>query len=102
MSTLPIRLLPGVPLPPYGFVPGRFPHPTRDPEGHSHGQAPPPADPLDPGRWAGCRDYLLGLDLFNHGYYWEAHEAWERLWNAAGRHGATAELLQGLIKLAAA
>jgi Domain of unknown function (DUF309) len=20
-----------------------------------------------------------GLDLFNHGYYWEAHEAWESL-----------------------
>jgi uncharacterized protein len=24
-----------------------------------------------------------GLDVFNHGYYWEAHEAWEGLWQVA-------------------
>jgi hypothetical protein len=40
--------------------------------------------------------------LFNAGYYWEAHECWEALWHAHGRHGATADLLKGLIKLAAA
>ena len=40
--------------------------------------------------------------MFNHGFYWEAHEAWEALWHAAGRRGATADFLKGLIKLAAA
>jgi len=45
---------------------------------------------------------LRGLDLFNHGDYWEAHEAWEAVWHVAGRQGPTAELLKGLIKLAAA
>jgi hypothetical protein len=40
--------------------------------------------------------------LFNEGYYWEAHEDWEALWHAHGRHGPTADLLKGLIKLAAA
>lgn len=40
--------------------------------------------------------------MFNAGYYWEAHEAWESLWHAEGRRGATAEVLKGLIKLAAA
>ncbi|MER9586456.1 DUF309 domain-containing protein [Mesorhizobium sp. M0276] len=25
----------------------------------------------------------MGIDLFNHGYYLEAHEAWEPLWHAA-------------------
>jgi hypothetical protein len=45
---------------------------------------------------------LRGIRLFNEGYYWEAHEAWESLWHAHGRRGATAQLLQGLIKLAAA
>jgi hypothetical protein len=45
---------------------------------------------------------LYGLDLFNHGYYWEAHEAWEGLWHACGRRGRTADFLKGLIKLAAA
>ncbi|MET2831203.1 DUF309 domain-containing protein [Mesorhizobium shangrilense] len=27
--------------------------------------------------------FRWGSDLFNHGYYWEAHEAWEPLWHAA-------------------
>ncbi len=42
------------------------------------------------------------MELFDAGYYWEAHEAWESLWHAEGRRGATADLLKGLIKLAAA
>jgi hypothetical protein len=47
-------------------------------------------------------NYRRGVVLFNAGYYWEAHEYWEALWHAHGRSGATAELLKGLIKLAAA
>ena len=45
---------------------------------------------------------LFGIDLFNAGYYWESHVAWESLWLAAGRQGPVADLLKGLIKLAAA
>jgi predicted metal-dependent hydrolase len=55
-----------------------------------------------PEPWWRCRGYLRGLDLFNHGDYWEAHEAWEAVWHVAGRQGPTAALLKGLIKLAAA
>jgi len=49
-------------------------------------------------------DCLLtrGVTLFNHGYYWEAHEAWERLWQAMPRDSAATRLLQDLIVLAAA
>jgi uncharacterized protein len=46
--------------------------------------------------------YLRAVALFNAGYYWEAHEVWEVLWHAAGRHGPTADVLKALIKLAAA
>ena len=96
------RFLPEVPLPPYSFVPGRNPHPVSDPAGHMHGKPPErPAAP-DPNRWRGMQTYLHGVDLFNHGYYWEAHEAWEALWHASGRAGPTADFLRGLIKLAAA
>jgi len=65
---------------------------------------PPPCGPLaDTGEdWLSNDTYLRGIELFDHGYYWEAHEAWEDLWNAAGRDGPIAELLSGLIKLAAA
>jgi hypoxanthine phosphoribosyltransferase len=45
---------------------------------------------------------LYGLDLFNHGYYWEAHEIWERIWHACGRAGPAGNFIKGLIKLAAA
>jgi hypothetical protein len=98
-----LRLAPDLPLPPYAFIPGGpFPHPRSDPRGHSHGAEyrPPEAPDLDD--WQSCLPYLYGIDLFNHGYYWEAHEAWEGLWHACGRCGRTAAFLKGLIKLAAA
>ncbi len=98
----PPRLAPEFPLPPYSYVTGKFPHPTRDPAGHSFGHVPPEPAPLDPNNWQNSREYLFGCDLFNHGYYWEAHEVWEGLWKACGRRGTTADFLKCLIKLAAA
>lgn len=98
----PPRYLPDVPLPPYSYVTGRFPHPLRDPAGHSFGVEPEPCPPPESERWHECLAYLRGLDLFNHGYYWEAHEAWEAAWHAAGRRGPVADFFKGLIKLAAA
>jgi hypothetical protein len=98
----PPRYAPELPLPPYAYVPGRFPHPTRDPEGHRYGAKLARPERIDPVRWRECQAYLAGVDLFNHGYYWEAHEAWESAWHACGRKGAVGDFLRGLIKLAAA
>ena len=53
----------------------------------------------DPAMWRECREYLRGIDLFNYGYYWEAHEVWECLWHACGRQGPTSEFLKALIRL---
>jgi hypothetical protein len=89
-------------LPPYAFVPGRFPHPVSDPAGHSFGTTPARPAQLTPGNWCASQPYLYGLDLFNAGYYWESHVAWEGLWLACGRTGLVADFLKGLIKLAAA
>ena len=96
------RLVPDEPFPPYAFVPGRFPHPTGDPAGHSFGSTPVAPPKVEPERWPECRPYLYGIDLFNAGYYWECHVAWESLWLACGRKGVVADFLKGLIKLAAA
>ena len=101
MSKIPV-LLPGEPMPAYAYVPGKFPHPIRDPRGHSFGELSPEVVNLDPRRWRECRAYLRGIDLFNRGFYWEAHESWEAVWHAAGRQGAVANFIKGLIKLAAA
>jgi hypothetical protein len=90
------------PLPPYSYVPGHTPHPVSDPRGHMHGHSAVAPQPLNPDRWQDSAAYRFGVDLFNHGFYWEAHEAWESLWHAAGRRGPVAIWLKALIKLAAA
>jgi len=97
-----MRYLPDEPLPPYAYVPGRSLHPTTDPRGHSYGAATHTVPPPDPERWRDAAAFLRGIDLFNHGYYWEAHEAWESQWIACGRRGVAADFTKGLIKLAAA
>lgn len=88
-------------FPAYRFVPGRAPHPTRDPRGHSYGAIDDPV-PLHPDRWSDCETYLYAVDLFNHGYWWEAHEQLERLWRAADRRTPDGLFVQGLIQVCAA
>ena len=92
------------PFPAYRYVPGVHPHPNRDAAGHSY--EPPPRSSRhaawDPDGWQRLDDWLYGVDLFNHFYFWEAHEAWEGLWAAAPRGGPSSLLLQGLIQIAAA
>ena len=90
-------------FPPYAYVPGgAHPHPTRDPDGHSHDREETPIEDFDPDRWLECEPYLFGVDLFNHGYWWEAHEALEAVWIAAGRQSAAGQFVQGLILIAVA
>ncbi len=90
-------------LPPYSYVPGGpYPHPIREPGGHSHGHRSKQVPPIAPDRWRESPSFLHGIDLFNAGYYWEAHEAWEPFWHALGRVGPRADVIRGLIKVAAA
>lgn len=120
---MPPRYAPARPLPPYAYVPGLgLPHPVNDPRGHSYSNAPAdagdalnaaaPFTDLPPDPASRCRvltvtlaansDWLYAIDLFNGGWYWEAHEAWEGLWHALGRTSLEARFVQGLIHLAAA
>src|SRR5271165_5912876 len=93
------RWLPQKSFPPYAYLPGREPHPVRDPRGHSYHVEP---ILVAPEASLGSDVFLWGLDLFNHGYYWEAHEAWEGLWQVADRDCPMRMLLKGLILLSAA
>lgn len=45
--------------------------------------------------------WCYGLDLFERRYWWEAHEVWEGLWLTLGRDSPEAQLVQGMIQLAA-
>src|SRR5579872_3803933 len=96
------RLLPERPLPDYSYVPGKFPHPTRNPQSVGTNANAPSITIGSPSEWRTCESYLWGIDLFNNGFYWEAHESWEAVWKAAGRTGTAAQFCQALIKFAAA
>jgi uncharacterized protein len=91
------------PLPAYTYVPGGpWPHPKRVLEEQATGGSACGNDHSGTqGSWWQAR-FRRAAELFNAGYYWEAHEVWEELWHAEGRRGPTAEVLKGLIKLAAA
>lgn len=83
MSLRPPRYYPQRALPERAFIPGR-------------GTKPAVGD--EPTHDA----YLWGVDLYNHGFAWEAHEAWEGLWRATKHDETRATFLQGLIQCAAA
>lgn len=97
----PSRLAPQVPLPPYAYRPGLHPHPKRHSDGHMHGEVElRPQLPL-PSAWPHELGHLHAVDLFNHGYWWEAHEAWESYWHAAAVGTPEHHTLQALIQFAA-
>lgn len=117
----PPRYLPARALPAHAYVPGRSPTP-RPAAAHDPSAAALPGSPESaslpsspglpslgddvPGGWrqhpVWHPVYLWGLDLYNHGYPWEAHEAWESLWVHAPRGSVVREMLQALIQCAAA
>jgi uncharacterized protein len=99
----PTRYAPSRPFPSYAYLPGRDPHPHSDPRGHSYRTEPePPAPYFSAQDWRDNEDYLHGVDLYNAGYLWEAHEVWEGLWHSAKHDSVQAEFLQALIQCAAA
>jgi uncharacterized protein len=86
------RLARNLKLPRYAFVPGESAHPRRAEPG-AHGLAEPEDETVA---------VLFGIDLFNHGYFWEAHEIWEGPWRAAPEGSDRRLFLKALIRLAAA
>jgi hypothetical protein len=87
----PLRALPAAP-----YVPGRGTRPISD------DQVALREPLLGAARWAEQAEYLWGVDLYNGGFFWEAHEAWERLWRASEPDTLQHAYLQGLIQCTAA
>jgi hypothetical protein len=86
------------PLPLYRFVPGETPRPTPGLASGAGGGA----TGWRPEEWRAIEAWLWAVDLFNHGYWWECHEALESLWHAAGRTTPPARFVQSLVHLSAA
>jgi uncharacterized protein len=91
-----------IPFPSYRHVPGVTPHPHTHVEGHRYGKPEQAHPPWNPQEWRTLEQYLYGIDLYNHGYFWESHEALEGLWRAAGRGSLQGRFIQGLIQIPAA
>lgn len=88
------------PFPSYRHVPGATPHPINDVHGHSYGLNEEADEHIPPAEaWRENEDYLYGVDLYNFAYWWEAHEAWEGLWQIAEDEYRL--FLQGLIQISA-
>jgi len=86
-----------VDFPSYRYVPGKAPHPFRHPDGHMyHGE---PQWPIGE-TWGTDPQFSYAADLFDHGYYWEAHEQWEACWKRA--ENEEKKCIQGLIQMSAA
>ncbi len=93
------RLCPQRTLPAHRYVPGLSPRPALP---LFRAESTPPGT-LPIGDAALLDDALpLGIDLYHHGYFWEAHEVWEGLWRRFGRNTTNGMLVQALIYLAAA
>lgn len=60
-----------------------------------------PQVPTSPTDWHGDPAWRLGVHLFHHGYFWEAHEAWERLWRRCAPGSEERELLHVLLHYSA-
>ena len=43
--------------------------------------------------------FAYGADLYNHGFFWEAHEVWEAVWMAATPNSARRQALRSLIQM---
>jgi hypothetical protein len=83
-------------------VPGKNPHPRRDPHGHSYGKPEPTPSAFQHEEWHQSQEYLYGIDLYNFAYWWECHEVFEGLWHAVGHDTEQGNFFQALIQLAAA
>ena len=89
------RYAPHRPLPARAFVPGREGS-VRPIEGLSKLEA----RTFAPEKWRENEAWLFGVDLWNNGFLWEAHEAWESIWRVPF-DAEQSEFLRGMIQCAA-
>lgn len=84
------------PLPEARHVPGQTSRPTASPAFDAAQSVP--IYTVDR-QWRENAAYLYGIDLYNAGFFWEAHEVWEAVWMHTLGNSRERLLLQGLIQL---
>ena len=82
-------------------MPGQGLHPDKDPQGSHIPKIPSSKTKFSAELWQESEKYLYAIDLFNHQYFWEAHEVLEGLWINIGRETPTGVFVQGIIQISA-
>jgi uncharacterized protein len=88
------RYCPEQDLPTSSFLPG-LGQPRPDERENSGG-------PWTAENWQEIQPWLFGVDLYNAGFFWEAHEAWEAVWKSWPKDSSEGLVVRGCIQAAAA
>ncbi|MEM7343829.1 MAG: DUF309 domain-containing protein [Chloroflexota bacterium] len=91
-----------LPFPSRIYKPGQGIHPRKDPNGLHIPEVPDSETPFGVDSWQDSQRYLYAIDLFNFGYWWEAHEVLEDLWIETGKTTELAQFIQAIIQISAA
>jgi len=85
------------PLPDYKHLPGKNARPD---DGLLESIAHSASAVTDDATYRSNAAWLYGIRLFNNGFYWEAHEVLEAVWNNAAPNSREKHLVQGVIQMA--
>ena len=85
------------PLPDYKHLPGKNARPD---DGLLESIAHSASAVTDDASYRSNVAWLYGIRLFNNGFYWEAHEVLEAVWNNAAPNSREKHLVQGVIQMA--
>lgn len=86
-----------LPLPQWAHVPGRTAEPDRGPLHLAKQGLPARVQAFVPSHDPGAR---YGMRLHDAGFFWEAHEVWEAVWQAAPMNGCDRLALRACIQIA--
>ena len=90
------------PFPKRKYIPGKSIHPRKAPDLYPIPELPQCILTNANDNWLKCERYLYAIDLFNFGYWWEAHEVLEGVWMQSGRKTELALFIQSIIQISAA
>lgn len=86
-----------VPMPPHAHIPGRN---CRHDEGRWDDVRATAQPGMSAEALAASPAFTAGMDFFENGFFWEAHEVWEAVWMACPPNSAEHRFVQALIQLA--
>lgn len=87
----------GVALPPHAHIPGQTP---RHPQGTFDVLHRSVRPGMSVAALAETAAFRAGFRYLEAGYFWEAHEAWEPVWQALPPNSAERQFVQAIIQLA--